>query len=367
MEAVRGRGRERPIRRHPLGERGRVPPVGARGGQAGGLLARHLPGGPALGHLPGPRPRRGRVHVAGAEPEPGPVRVPRALRGALLPELRAPGGHQRLHGGDAARRVPDPVPARARHPQRRGRGAVRAGPRSGARVPGGGRRAQGRRPGARRVGAAGEGQGPPAAVRGLLQAGAAPPERVPAHRRQGALGEPVHGPGPQRQGARRRAAGEAEGVLQRAGRFRGPDAAAAGAGPDADGGDAVREAGGGDAVPEHQGQHPGGRRVRAHVRAQRGVAAGEPGGGGGGGRAPRQAAGARVPGVRQVHVRGHQDGARVREALPLRQERDLLRLPRRVRLISPPNVTYCACVLLFYFSNNPKNVISNGVLLSFLQ
>ncbi|GJM93701.1 hypothetical protein PR202_ga10283 [Eleusine coracana subsp. coracana] len=72
VEAVRGGGRERPVRRDPLGERGGVPPVRARRGEAGGFVARHLAGGPALGDLPGPGPRRGRAHVPGLQPQPWP-------------------------------------------------------------------------------------------------------------------------------------------------------------------------------------------------------------------------------------------------------------------------------------------------------
>jgi hypothetical protein len=99
--------------------------------------------------------------------------------------------------------------------------------------------------------------------------------------------------------------------------------------PHAHGGDAVREAGGGHAVPQLQRQHRRGRRVRLHVRAQRNVESLLE-------RletvVPKGARRATQRGRRvcrdyaKVHVRAPLDGAGVLEALPLRQERDVLRV-----------------------------------------
>jgi hypothetical protein len=94
-----------------------------------------------------------------------------------------------------------------------------------------------------------------------------------------------------------------------------------------------RRAGGGHAVPQHQGQHRRGRRVRLHVRAHvesllerlETVVA----------------VGAACQDYAKVHVRGPQDSAGVREALPLRQERGVLRVPCRVRLVLRAEHFFC--------------------------
>ncbi|CAL9755330.1 unnamed protein product [Musa acuminata subsp. burmannicoides] len=143
----------------------------------------------------------------------------------------------------------------------------------------------------------------------------------------GAVGAAVRRPRGQRGSARAGAAVEAEGVLQLVGRVLQPHAEAAGTGLDVDGGDAVREAGGGDEVPEHQGDDTGGRGVGVHVLAECGGVVGGVGEGGGGREGEAGAEGDGVQGVRQVHVRCHQDGLGLRKVFSVYEERDTLHVP----------------------------------------
>ncbi|THU72069.1 hypothetical protein C4D60_Mb04t08220 [Musa balbisiana] len=145
--------------------------------------------------------------------------------------------------------------------------------------------------------------------------------------RLGAVGVAVRRPRGQRGSARAGAAVEAEGVLQLVGRVLEPHAEAAGTGLDVDGGDAVREAGGGDEVPEHQGDDTGGRGVGVRVLAECGGVVGGVGEGGGGREGEAGAEWEGVQGVRQFHVRCHQDGLVVRKLVSVSEERDILHVP----------------------------------------
>ena len=121
-------------------------------------------------------------------------------------------------------------------------------------------------------GAIGAGQGPCAAVRGVLGGREAAQGRVPAGGRERPVGQALQRARVACEGAGRPGAHRAGGVLQRRGHLREPDDARAGAGPHATRGHAVRQAPDGHPLLQHRHEYHHGPPLRLHLLPQRAVA-----------------------------------------------------------------------------------------------